>query len=344
MKMNGLLAAMLLSIVGCTEHDGSPEVPGPEYVTVETIRLGEAVGTEAYAAIGSVRASKRAELATRMMARIERIDVRAGDRVQKGQVLVTLERGAVAAARRQSAAGFDLASANLRRMERLYADSAIPLVQLEAARTSFEQAKGQAEAATAELAYTSIAAPFDGVISARYADPGDLAAPGQPVVVIEDAGAREIVIGVPEHMARELRPGRELVASVGSDAAQTLARVSAVVPSTDALSRTVEVRLMTDARLTPGEAVTVRVPLVRSDALLLSVPRSAIVTRGELTGVYLVGTDSIARLRWIRIGRGSSDSLQVISGLVSGDVVVLQAASLRDGLKVRPAIEQGNES
>lgn len=82
-------------------------------------------------------------------------------------------------------------------MERLYADSAVPLAQLESSRAAFAAAQGQADAATAELGYASITAPFDGVVVARNVDPGALATPGRPLLIVEDMGTREIVAGCP---------------------------------------------------------------------------------------------------------------------------------------------------
>ncbi len=345
MKRTVLLLPMLMLGIGCTDHPAAAPVEAGPPVAVPTVRLGDSAGLETYRAAGTVRAARRAELATRMMARIETIRVRAGDRVRSGQMLATLERGAVSAAGSQAAAGLELATANLRRMERLYADSAVPLAQLEAARATFAQARGQTDAATAELGYASIVAPFDGVIAARFADPGDLAAPGQPLLVVEDAGAREIVAGVPEAVARGLGSGSTLTALIGPEREPVTATVAAVVASADPLSRTVEVRLSARGPLVPGQVAIVEVPMAGRRAAQPSIPRSAVVARGELTGVYLVGADSTARLRWIRLGRADGDDVIVTSGLVAGDVVVTEPARVRDGVRVYPTgAESGGAS
>jgi RND family efflux transporter MFP subunit len=289
-----------------------------------------------YRAAGSVRAVKRAELATRMMTRIETIGVRAGDRVKAGQVLAVFERGGVAAARAQASAGFDLAATNLRRMERLYADSAIPVAQLEAARGAFAQAKGHVDAATAEMGYASLVAPFDGVVASRHADPGDLAAPGQPILVIEDGGAREIVVGVPEAVAAAITPRERVVVKVGAAERPVTAQVAAVVGSADPTTRTVEVRLVTAEPIMANVAAVAEFP-VRGEAVAeLTVPAAAVVTRGELTGVYLFAPDSTIRLRWIRLGRTRGAAVEVVSGLRAGDLVVADVTKATDGQRARP--------
>lgn len=335
------VVAVLLAVAGCgSEKPAAATAEGP-VSEVATIVIGDAGAAEAYHAAGTVRATRRAELATRAMARVETVRVRAGDRVRSGQVLATVERGAVTAAGSQAAAGLELATTNLRRMERLYADSAVPLAQLEASRAAFAAAQGQAEAATAELGYASITAPFDGVVIARNVDPGALATPGRPLLIVEDTGTREIVAGVPDALVRGLVVGRTLTAWVGADRQAVPVVVAAVVPSADPVSRTVEVRLTSQSPLTPGLTAIVEVPGSQRIRGQIAVPSSAVLSRGELTGVYLVGADSTARLRWVRLGRAQGDAVTVVSGLASGDVVVRDAAGVRDGMRIRSAASSG---
>lgn len=344
MKQTILAGAVLLAGAGCRAEKDVPSVVGAPAIEIATVRVGDSAGNETYQAAGTVRAVRRAELATRAMARVETIRVRPGDRVRSGQVLATVERGAITAVGSQAAAGLELATSNLRRMERLYADSAIPLAQLEASRAAFAAAQGQSDAASAELGYTSIVAPFDGVVTARYADPGDLATPGRPLLVVEDAGTREIVAGVPDGIARRLEVGRMLTALVGADRQAVPVVVAAVVPSADPVSRTVEVRLTTRSPLTPGLTAIVEVVGSRRSGGQVAVPLSAVLSRGELTGVYLIGSDSTARLRWVRLGRMRGDEVTVVSGLTSGDLVARDAAELRDGVRVRGGTGVGGAS
>ncbi|MGE0441837.1 MAG: efflux RND transporter periplasmic adaptor subunit [Gemmatimonadales bacterium] len=339
MKRLWLSAAVLTVALGC---GGAPEraepASGTDLGALPAVRVGGVGGTATYRAAGTVRAVRRADLATRMMARIETVGVRAGDRVRAGQVLATLERGAVTAAGSQAQAGLDLATSNLRRMERLYADSAIPVAQLEAARAAFEQARGQAGAATAELQYTAITAPFAGVVTGRYADPGDLAAPGQPILVVEDASAREIVVGAPEPVADGIARGQRITVLVGTEQKPVEARVAAVVPSADPVSRTVEIRLSTAEALTANLSAIAELPVTGASAAELAVPASAVVRRGELTGVFLFTQDSTVRLRWIRLGRALGRDVAVLSGLADGDLVLRDGSQGRDGDRARPLL------
>jgi RND family efflux transporter MFP subunit len=290
-----------------------------------------------YRAAGTVRAARRVELATRVMGRIESVLVRAGDPVHRGQVLLTVERASLTASQGQARSAVELAEKSLRRTERLYADSAATLVQLEAARNAYAQAEAQSGAVAADLAYTDVQAPFDGVITSRTADPGDLAGPGQTLLTLEDRNAREIVVTVPEELGERLRVGPEVAVRVGAGARSVTARVTAVVAGADPRSPTLEVRLVGPSSLAPGLAAVAELPAGERNALL--VPESALIERGQLEGVYLFAPDSTFRLRWIRTGLPDGSAVEVVSGLKPGDIIALDPSKVHDGLVALPLLE-----
>ncbi len=322
----------------------SPAESDEPYVetALEDVRAARVTPVETgglYRAAGVVRASRRAELTTRLAGRVESVRVRAGDRVRSGQLLLTLERASLTAAERQAASALELATASLRRVERLHEDSAAPLVQLEAARDALVQAQGQMQAVRADLAYTEIRAPFEGRVASRLADPGDLAGPGQPLLVLEDLTRREIVATMPDELRDQVRPGQALVVELGDGRRRITARVRTVVTGADPRSPTVELRLDGPADLSSGLAAVVEIPTGERSALV--VPSSALVERGQLQGVFLFAPDSTLRLRWIRAGSARGDSVEVVSGLEEGDLVALHAAGARDGLPARPQLPGG---
>jgi RND family efflux transporter MFP subunit len=332
---------LLLGAVGCTSATPAERRSGGAIEDVPAARVTRAETGGSYRAAGTVRAARRAELATRLTGRVESIRVQAGDHVRPGQLLLTVERGSLSAAQQQAAAALGQAGATLRRTERLYADSAAPLVQLEAARTAHAQAQAQARAVEADLAYAEVRAPFAGVIAARMVDPGDQAAPGQPLLVLEDQARREIVVTVPDEVGEQLRPGQSAAVEIGTGGRRVTARIEAVVPGADPRSPTVEVRMRGPAGLAPGLAAVAELPA--GDRSALQVPTSAITRRGQLVGVYLFAVDSTLRLRWIRTGRDRDSVVEVLSGLIPGDLVALDASRARDGVRARPQLAAGGE-
>lgn len=326
-----------LAALACARAEPAEHRPEGSVEPVPAARVQETGAMGLYRAAGSVRAARRAELSTRLMGRIETVRVRAGEMVRAGQVLLTIERGSLTAAERQAQSALDLATSNLRRVERLYADSAAPLVQLEAARAGHAQAEAQVKAVRADLAYADLRAPFAGIVTARLADPGDNAAPGQPLLVVEDRTAREIVVTVPEEVRAALHPGRVVPVEIGAGGRRVPGRVTAIVPGADPQSPTIEVRLSAPADLAPGVAAVAELPV--SERRMLEVPASALVGRGQLDGVFLFQPDSTLRLRWIRLGRAHDDMVEVLSGLRAGDIVAVDGSKARDGMRARPLLE-----
>ena len=337
--MTLLRVTRLLPVTLAFACGGAPAEPpassGPG-VDAPAYRVASGAASVRYEAAGTVRAVRRVELATRLTGTIESVRVRAGDRVRAGQLVLTLAAGSPEAGLAQARAGLDLASRTLRRMERLYADSAVPEAQLDAARAAHAQAEGQARAAEVEVGYAGLHAPFAGGVTARLAEPGDLAAPGQPLLVIEDAGAREIVVGVPDDLLGGIRVGLVVPTRIGAGEQRVDARVSAVVPFSDPGSRTAEVRLTAPAGLPSGASAVAEFAVGSAGGL--RVPAGALLRRGQLVGVFLFAADSTVRLRWIRIGRSEGGAVEVLAGLEDGDLVALRPDSLRDGARARPRL------
>jgi RND family efflux transporter MFP subunit len=338
---SGIVLLVSLAALACTPAQTAERATETAVEHVPAARVESADVAGRYRAAGTVRAARRAELSTRLMGRVETVRVRAGDAVGPGQLLLTVERAALTAAEQQARSALEQATSHLRRTERLYSDSAAPLVQLEAARTAQAQAQAQARAVEADLAYAEIRAPFAGIVVSRLADPGDQASPGQPLLVVEDRSAREIVVTVPDELRDQLRPGQTATVEIGASGRRHTARVLAVVPGADPRSPTVEVRLAGPEALTPGVAAVVELPAAGRSAL--QVPASSTTRRGQLEGVYLFASDSTLRLRWIRTGRTRDSMVEVLSGLFTGDLVALDAGKARDGLRARPLLEAGED-
>jgi multidrug efflux pump subunit AcrA (membrane-fusion protein) len=156
-------------------------------------------------------------------------------------------------------------------------------------------------------------------------DPGDLASPGVPLVIVEDDGPRDAVFAVPAELVADLRPG-EAIPVVDQEGRIVSLPVRVIARAADPATRTVEVRVTAPPTWRTGVAVTALIPAGRHDGI--AVPASAIVRRGQLTGVRVLLGDAIV-LRWVRLGRAVSsvagpDSarVEVLSGLAAGDEIV----------------------
>ena len=196
---------------------------------------------------------------------------------------------------------------------------------------------GSAELQAAEIALgeTRITAPATGVVVDRRAEPGDLAVPGQPLLVLDDPRAYRLEAVVGESAVGRVRMGETVPVVVDSLGRTLIGRVAEIVPAADPASRTVTVKLdlPADAGLRTGLFGRARFPAAERQALL--VPQGALVERGQLTSAYVVDAQGIARLRLVTAGARYGDRVEILSGLDAGERIVVEGAPrLSDGASV----------
>lgn len=254
-------------------------------------------------------------------------------------------------------AGADLAQSVYKRYLKLIADNAVSkqafdgieaqtrqadagLKQAEAGLEAARQRVRQTEAAVASADVSrkdaTVMAPYDGIVTAKMVDPGDLAAPGTPFLVIEKAGGLEVDVVIPETHIQAIKQDQSLEVIIPAMQEKTLkGAVRAIVPSADPQSRSfiVKVELPVSEGIRSGTFARVNIPLGQESMLLI--PSSAVVRQGQLTGVFSVNEKGEARYRLIRTGRETNGSIEVISGLNDGTrYVVSPPPALKDGMIV----------
>jgi membrane fusion protein (multidrug efflux system) len=281
----------------------------------------------------NVLAARRATISTRHSATVKAVNVEEGQKVAAGQVLVSLAdedlRGGFDAAR----AALASAAAHERRIAQLAKERAATPSELEGATSQRAQAEAAVAAARAQLAYADLRAPFAGTVQARRIDPGDLVGPGQPLVELEGGGL-ELVASASESEAAGLAIGDELRFQAGG--VEGRARVSALTPGGDPLShrRGLKARVLSaGGELRSGTFARLEVPGAGTSSGNVWVPRTALVERGDLTGVF-VAASGRAELRWISPGEPVGDQVPVRAGLRDGEAVIDAPGALRDGQPV----------
>lgn len=321
-----LLAAALLFPIA------APAAGSPPPAKVRVIRPASPTGGALVPA--NVVAQKRATLSTRLAASVRAVLVEEGQRVASGQLLVSLAdadvRGGLAAAE----TGLAAAAAHERRIRELVATRAATPAELEMASAQRAQAEAAVAGARANLAYTEIRAPFAGTVQARRVEPGDLVGPGQPIVELEGGGL-ELTASLSAAEARGLALGAPIRFAAGAGRGEAV--LTALTPGGDPVShrRGLRARVKTfDGELRSGTFARLEVP-ASGDAPAggVWVPRSALVARGDLTGVF-VAANGHAELRWLALGETVGDLVGVRAGLAIGDEVVDAPGALRDGQPV----------
>jgi len=197
------------------------------------------------------------------------------------------------------------------------------------------QAKGQADAARAMLAWTRVTAPFAGVIVEKRADAGSMAIPGVPLFVLEDPRRHRIEASVSETYLPLLGKGTPVRVVLDADPANPFPTVvTEVVPGIDPASRTFTVKADLPAgRARSGQSGKVR--FAAGKGTVLAVPKQAITRAGGSDGVFTIGAgDNVARLSMITAGAEFGDRVEVLSGIEEGDRVVLSPIDkLSDGAR-----------
>jgi RND family efflux transporter MFP subunit len=266
--------------------------------------------------------------------RISELPVTLGQRVKAGDLIARLDAAEIDARLEQAEASLEQAERDWKRASALLEQKAITPSEQEAAQSKYRLAKGVLAEAKAMMSYVEIVAPFDGVVTKKEADEGDLATPGKPLLAIEDPSKLQLAADVPQTLAAHVLAGARLAIRVDGVEGELTGTVSEIAPAADPVSRTfrVKVDLPATSGLSSGQFARLLVPV--GENLSLRAPASAVLQRGQLEIVFVVA-DQRAQWRLVKTGRRLGDDVEILSGLQAGDAVVVEgAATLADGQPV----------
>ena len=348
-------AVLLAVLAAACSHDGA--TPSRETVQAPVVTARRVSLPAFHSVAGTVRSQNTSTLAANMVGTIVRVAVAEGDRVRRGDVLVEIDA-------RESQARAELARSGQDELERAIeaADANVKLAESmdrrfsalrergSASEREFDEARARHATARAELArltasrqgaraavtqaaavlgYSSVRAPIDGVVTARFVDPGAQAAPGVPLIAVEEERATRVDATVPATVS--VAANGHAVVEAGDQRLD--ARVTHIQPSVDSTARTALVKLELARPLRAGTFVKVSFPT--GERLAVVIPATALVQRGQLASVFIAGQDDVARMRIVTIGATRGTDVEVLSGLEPGERVVSTPAAVRDGVIVR---------
>jgi multidrug efflux pump subunit AcrA (membrane-fusion protein) len=322
---------------------------------------------------GIIRARVTALVASRVMAPIIDVHVRAGDRVQRGDVLVTLDgrdlrandaraqAATLSAAESVRAAEADVrATESAAQLARLTHDRIVTLhakrsatteeldqavatlstadaqhaaaqARLAAATAGRDAAKAAADAAAVTATFATLTAPFGGIVAERNAEAGSMATPGSPLLTLEDPTTYRLECRLDDTRAAQVTPGRAATIQLDDREASMTGRVVEIA-RVDPMSHTFLVKLDLPAGVTVRSGQFGRATFAGPSRRALTIPLSALARRGQLTFVFVRGSDGRAHLQPVSIGAVSGDRVEVLAGVRQGDrVVTSPEPSLADG-------------
>ncbi|MDP2060453.1 MAG: efflux RND transporter periplasmic adaptor subunit, partial [Flavobacteriaceae bacterium] len=321
MKNILLCSIVLLFLFSCADDQKKPENIEPVLVTVSKVTSGSIASFVTVS--GKIESENSAEISTRMMGYINKIHVKTGQQIKEGQLLVSINNTDLQAKRAQAEAGVLQATASYNNAKKDY-DRFVNLFQQQSASQKelddmtarFEMAKAGLESAkqiknevVAQFSYANITAPFSGAITQTFVKDGDMATPGMPLISMEGMSKMQVTAMVSEEDISNIKKGMNATVHIKSLNKEMTGKVSEVSQSAKNTGGQYLVKIILDemdAEIRSGMFVNVQFHVAHQtndkETIKILVPESALVRQGQLTGVYTVGNENTAILRWLRVG------------------------------------------
>jgi RND family efflux transporter MFP subunit len=334
MKRISILAAIAAFVSGCHKEPAPTAENTLPAVTVraQTVESKQRVATEEV--VGTVRAKLRSVIEAKVSGKIDRMLVVPGQNVKAGELLAELDAREVQARLDQALALRQQAESDLKRFTTLREQKILAQSEYDNVQSKFRVADAAAKEAETMLGYTKVIAPFDGIVTRKYADVGDLASPGKPLLEMEDSRVLRLEADVAEAVIGHLTLGDKLRVRVASVSNDLEAVVSEIAPAADPNSRTFLVKcdLPSAAGLRAGQFGRAAMPVGETSAL--RVLASAIVQRGQMELIFVV-VNGQAQMRIVKTGKRIGDEVELVAGVNAGEhVIVDEVANLLDGQPV----------
>jgi membrane fusion protein (multidrug efflux system) len=331
MKTFSLLLSVLL-LDACGIHEATPTAAPvlPNLtVKVQLAKLEPHVAVEEV--VGTVRSKQRAVVEAKESGRVLEYTATPGAMVKAGDLLARLDVQEIQAKVDQARAMLDQAKRDFDRQKQLIASNATTRQEFDATEARVKIGTGAVSEAETMMSYAKVTAPFDGVVTRKLADVGDLAMPGKPLLEIEAPTSLRFEADLPEAILDRVKLGEKMSVRLAKVIEGTVSEIS---PVADPVSRTFKVKLDLPPTqgLRTGQFGRVSVPV--AEVKLLLVPQSAVLKRGQMELVF-VAKDGQAALRLVKTGKVLEDRIELLSGLEEGEqIIVSESAKLTDGQPV----------
>lgn len=291
------------------------------------------------------------------MGYITSLHAEVGQHVAAGQTLVSINNtdiqakgGQASANIAQAQANFNSAKKDYERFQNLFKNQSASQKELDDFQARYEMAKAGLQAAqmmknevNAQYKYTNITAPISGVITAKFAEQGDMASPGMPLLTIESPSVLQAQVLVSEQDITLIKQGmavKVVVKNTNQLVNGVVSEISLSAANTGG-QYMVKIAMANANSLLPGMYVNVQFPFRNSGKVNadfqqgVSVPKSAIVEHGQLKGIYTVSASNTAMLRWVKIGKTYGNDVEILSGLDANEPYIISAkGKLYNGAKV----------
>lgn len=349
----------LLMLSACSSNEKKEIPTGADTAILVTVSQPAADSKQGLTVSGQVEASQTANISTRVTGYITKINVKVGDHVNKGQLLATISNDDILAKRAQADAMIAEANAAAQNAQKdydrftaLYKQQSASAKELDnitlqytSAKARLEAAKQQRREVNAMLSYTNLTAPFSGTVTQKMMDAGSMASPGMTILTIEQSGSYQVSASVPESEISLIHEAAPVTINIDAIHKVINGKISQISRSSQNSGGQymIKVHIPDNEKqgLFAGMYANVAIPVTQvvktTDASnQVMVPVSAIEYKDQLTGLYTIGSNHTALLRWVRLGRTQGNQVEVLSGLAANEQFIVSAEGrLYNGVPVK---------
>ena len=328
----GLFVTLIVTgSLGCGPEESADSGRGPmggatPVIAVPVVRQDV---SESLSLVGTVEANEMVEIKAETIGIVERIRFEEGQDVEEGDVLIELDRRKLESAYEESRANLELSESELKRSEQLFGEQLISRQEFDQALTRADADRAVLQLRKRQLSDARVISPFSGVVGARVVSPGQVINREQTLTWLVDLDPVKVSFNVPERFFRVIRKGQGIALSVAAFPERIFrGTVYFVAPFVDPKTRNVEMKAVVpneDRTLIPGMFANLELTLtIRENAMVI--PESAVfrILENDRAVVYVVGEESTAATKTISIGERMAGSIEVLSGLVDGDQVIVE--------------------
>lgn len=357
LPVGGRLLMTIMALTFTAYACGSPEESNTQSESLPSVDVEQAVLKSvpaSYRFSGTVISDKTVQLSTKISGRVEQLDVEEGDYVTEGSVLIRIkddnlqaQRSQVEASLVEARAALKNTETNFNRIKALFEKESATQKELDDISTQYEIAQANVQALEAKrleiqdlLDYTVLEAPFNGYVVDKRISEGDLAGPGQPLLSFEQEETMKVEVTVPETQISLFTIGDTVRVDIkAANRQKVTGTIANVNPSGNRASRQFRVEITLPGLekghgLKSGMFAEVGLQTVTDE--MITIPESAVIERGQLTGIYTLTNNSEVVLRWVRLGDTIDGSVEVLSGLAPGESYLATFdGSIREGQKVQ---------
>ena len=333
------LTAAALTLTGCKPAAGKGGGFPPTQVVMLDARR-QAV-TESLSLVGTLTADEMIEIKSEVDGVVRQINFTEGEPVEQGRLLIQIDDSKLAASVAEGEANFKLSETNFERMRQLQKDRLVSRQEFDQTSAIFDVNRAGLELKRQMLKDSRIVAPFAGTTGARMVSPGQVIAKNTTLTWLVQMDPVKVEVNVPERFLGQLKLGQSIEITVASLPGRKFqGKVYFIAPQIDTNTRTalVKARLANPKQeLRPGMFANLELALQIRDSAVV-IPEVALMLSGERASIYVVDKEMTAHLRPIKTGVRLAGDVEIVSGLLAGEKVVVEGTQkLRPGAKVASA-------